>query len=167
MGKRHNISQRGSKLNRADFLPLIECEASAIDRNNAHERIAIDRSFHLLQPTPPLRSIWPNVPVAANDQVPLCALLVVDLDIVALTSFDLDDAGNPQGALNCDAAIDVNNDGSHDIGDVVHFVQGVFAGSVAIPAPNPGTGPAVVDVDDPLSPISSILGCDNGELCGP
>lgn len=69
---------------------------------------------------------------------------------------------------DCEAAIDVNNDGSFNITDLVTQVQGIFNSSlITIPPPNftnPGIGiPGVVAPDG--GSIPSVLGCADGESC--
>ena len=69
---------------------------------------------------------------------------------------------------DCQAAIDVNNDGSFNITDLVTQVQGIFNSSlITIPPPNfsnPGLGIAGVGASDGGS-IPSVLGCADGESC--
>lgn len=70
--------------------------------------------------------------------------------------------------FTCPAAFDTNNDGVHNITDLVTSVQGIFnAGAVLIAAPNfinPGPGIPGVVVPDGGS-IPSVLGCAQGETC--
>ena len=70
----------------------------------------------------------------------------------------------------CDAAIDVNNDGSLNITDLVTLVYGIYNSSlITIPPPNstnPGLNIAGVVVSDGGS-IPSVLGCADGESCTP
>ena len=69
---------------------------------------------------------------------------------------------------DCEAAIDVNNDGAFNITDLVTQVQGIFNSSlITIPPPNfsnPGLGIAGVVGPDGGS-IPSVLGCADGESC--
>jgi len=69
---------------------------------------------------------------------------------------------------DCQAAVDVNNDGSFNITDLVTQVQGIFNSSlITIPPPNfsnPGLGIAGVGAADGGS-IPSVLGCADGESC--
>ncbi len=69
---------------------------------------------------------------------------------------------------DCVAAFDVNNDGAHDITDIVVLVQAVFGSlGVTIAPPNssnPGAGIPGVAVPDGGT-IPSILGCSLGERC--
>jgi hypothetical protein len=63
--------------------------------------------------------------------------------------------------FDCQAALDANNDGTHNIVDVVALSQGVFGSLYAIPPP--GVTPGVAAVDG--GGIASILGCLEGENC--
>jgi len=91
---------------------------------------------------------------------------VLDLgDVIDLVNYLF---GGYVPPFNCEAALDVSNDGRQDITDVVAIVQGVFgtAGYV-IPPPNrtePGPGvPGTVVPDG--GTIASVLGCAQGEPC--
>jgi hypothetical protein len=75
--------------------------------------------------------------------------------------------------FDCAAAFDTNDDGAHNITDLVTAVQGIFnAASVEIPPPNgddPGTVSAGVYIPGVVVPnggtIPSVLGCEDGETC--
>ncbi len=79
---------------------------------------------------------------------------VVDLASALFNGFVLD--------FDCEGALDVNNDGSWNIVDVVALVQGIFR-PVAYTIPPPSTSPGVSDIDG--GSVSSVLGCLEGENC--
>ncbi len=64
--------------------------------------------------------------------------------------------------FDCEAALDVNNDGAHDILDVIGLVYGVFRPQV-FEIPPPTGVPGVGEPDG--GSISSALGCEDGEYC--
>ena len=69
--------------------------------------------------------------------------------------------GIPPG-FDCQAAIDVNNDGSQNIVDVIALSQGVF-GTSGFTIPPPGGVPGVVVGDG--GAIPSVSTCAQGEQC--
>lgn len=76
-------------------------------------------------------------------------------------------------SFDCAAAFDANDDGVHNVTDLVTAVQGIFNSSVVrIPPPNgddPGTVSPGVYIPGVVVPdggtISSVLGCEDGETC--
>ena len=65
-------------------------------------------------------------------------------------------------AFDCEAALDVNDDGVHAIADVLALAQSMFQ-STTYEIPEPSSVPSLVVPDG--GDIPSILSCNEGEIC--